>query len=610
MTQSIAAILKLAKDNHNAGNIAQAEELYRQVLRLTPASPPQGHVWYLLGAVYHAQGKSAEAVESFRQSIELRPDFPHAHYHMGIALSELVRHAEAEDCFRRALALMPGFAGCLAQLGHALAAQGKFAEAEEVYREALRVQGNAPHAAAGRIDNPSYNQTAPDTVGRIVNPSSSQAAPDTAVGRIDNPSHSDPALHISLAGTLFRQDKIDLALETFQQAKALAPASAEVHAAWATLCMGLGQADDAVAHLHEALRLQPDHAGAYGFLSELVKENCYRFSAAEIDNIRRLLTTPRMPAEDRIVLQFALAHALDKLGDYDLAFAHYRQGNELRHQLSARTGQALRAGEHQQTVADFIAGFTPEFFQLARDFGHPSEVPVFIVGMPRSGTTLVNQIISAHPAAATAGELAEMEHLVADLPQLLNQPRTIGLLFRLDRLTVQAIAERYLKVLRQFGGTAQRITDKMPQNYFYLGFIAAMFPRAHIIHCRRDPLDTCISCYTHNFADFSTSLEGLGFYYRQYEKLMAHWREALPIPMYEVQYEELVVRPEPIIRALIDFCGLPWHEACLAFHENRRAVHTVSRMQVRQPVYTGSVGRWQRYAAHLEPLRAALATVE
>jgi tetratricopeptide (TPR) repeat protein len=570
MTQSIAGILKLAKDNHNAGNLPQAEELYRQVLRLTPASPPQGHVWYLLGAVYHAQGKSAEAVESFRQAIELRPDFAHTHYHMGIALAEQVKHAEAEECFRRALALMPGFGGCLAQLGHALAAQGKFAEAEKVYREALRLQGNVPHAAQGN-------------------------APD-------------PALHISLAGTLFRQDKIDLALETFQQARELAPASAEVHAAWATLCMGLGQADDAVAHLHEALRLQPDHAGAYGFLSELVKENRYRFSAAEIDSMRRLLATPRMPAEDRIVLQFALAHALDKQGDYDLAFAHYRQGNELRHQLSLRTGQAMRPEEHRQTVADFIAGFTPEFFQLARDFGHPSEVPVFIVGMPRSGTTLVNQIVSAHPAAATAGELAEMEKLVADLPRLLNHPRTIGLLYRLDHPTVHALAERYLKALRQFGGTAQRITDKMPQNYFYLGFIAVMFPRAHIIHCRRDPLDTCISCYTHNFADFSSSLEGLGFYYRQYEKLMAHWREVLPIPMYEVRYEELVARPEPIIRKLIDFCGLPWNDACLAFHENRRAVHTVSRMQVRQPVYTGSVGRWQRYAAHLEPLRAALAS--
>jgi tetratricopeptide (TPR) repeat protein len=575
MTQSIAAILKLAQDSHNAGNLDRAEELYRQVLRLTPASPPQGHVWYLLGAVYHAQGKTAEAVESFRQSIELRPNFAHAHYHMGIVLGEQLKHGEAEECFRRALALLPGFTACLTQLGHVLAAQGKFADAERVYREALRLQGNAPR-------NPAQDN-----------------APD-------------PALHISLAGVLFRQDKIDLALETFRQAAELAPASAEVHVAWGTMSLGLGQPDDAVAHFHQALRLQPDYAGTYGYLSELAKEGFYGFSAAEIEGMRRLLETPRMPAEDRITLHFALANALDKLGDCDLAFAHYRQGNELRHQLSVRTGQELRLEEHRQTVADFIAGFTPEFFQLARDFGDPSDVPVFIVGMPRSGTTLVNHIVSAHPSAATAGELAEMERLVADLPQLMNHPRTIGLLFRLDRPIVQAVAERYLKVLRQLGDTAgkvpaQRITDKMPQNYFYLGFIAVLFPRARIIHCRRDPLDTCISCYMHNFADFSSSLEGLGLYYRQYEKLMAHWRQVLPLPMFEVQYEELAARPEPIIRALIDFCGLPWHDACLAFHENRRPVHTVSRMQVRRPVYTGSVGRWQRYAAHLAPLKAALA---
>jgi len=553
-----AALLQLAKTNHESGRLSEAERLYREVLQLTPAGSEQGHVWYLLGAVCHAQSKYGAAVENFRQSIHQRPGFAHAHYHLGVCLAEAIRHAEAEECFRRALALKSDFPDCCVRLGDTLAAQGKLDQAELSYRQAVQLRPTGP-------------------------------------------------VCLALASTLFRQDKVEDSLAAFRQAAELEPASAEVQTSWGTALISLGRSDEAVAHLHEALRLQPDHARAYSFLGELAKETYYAFAASEIENMRGLLARPQTPAEDRVVLHFALAHVRDRLGEVDEAFAHYCQANELKHQLNLQERVVFDGNAHRRLVDDVIAGFTTEFFERVAGFGNPSEIPVFIVGMPRSGTTLVDRIVSAHPQAASAGELIDLEKIVIDLPRLLHHPRTLDLLLRLDRATVQDQAERYLRRVERLGPGALRVTDKMPQNYFYLGFIAALFPRARVIHCRRDPLDTCFSCYTHNFADFSTSLEGLGLYYREYERLMAHWHAVLPLPMHEVQYEALVSRPEAAIHELIAFCGLPWSDSCLSFHENRRPVHTVSRMQVRRPVYTSALGRWRRYAAHLAPLIKALA---
>jgi hypothetical protein len=236
----------------------------------------------------------------------------------------------------------------------------------------------------------------------------------------------------------------------------------------------------------------------------------------------------------------------------------------------------------------------------------PIETPIFIVGMPRSGTTLVDQILAAHPQVAAAGELTYIEDLMSDLPRMVGLERSLEVLSALDAATVQAAGQRYWARLQHWGRGAARVTDKMPQNFFYLGLISALFPKARVIHCRRNPLDTCLSCYMHNFTDFATSLESLGFYYRQYARLMEHWRRVLPMRMHEVQYEELVAQPESASRELIAFCGLEWSATCLAFHERGGAVHTASRLQVRRPIYTSAVERWRRYEKHLQPLQDAL----
>jgi hypothetical protein len=227
---------------------------------------------------------------------------------------------------------------------------------------------------------------------------------------------------------------------------------------------------------------------------------------------------------------------------------------------------------------------------------------VFVVGMVRSGTSLVEQILASHPQVFGCGELKNMSRIAGAFYN--------ACVHGVDAQSVHDLAEEYLRRLgRDCGPEALRVIDKMPHNYLHLGAIAVLFPRARIIHCRRDPMDTCLSAYLQPFNDvpYATSLEELGFYHGEYERLTEHWRKVLPLRMYEVVYEELVAEPERLSRQIVAFCGLEWDERCLDFHTNTRAVRTMSKLQVRQPMYARSVGRWKRFEVYLGPLRDALA---
>jgi hypothetical protein len=264
---------------------------------------------------------------------------------------------------------------------------------------------------------------------------------------------------------------------------------------------------------------------------------------------------------------------------------------------------------HQAGVDQLIRTFDAVYFRRVRGFGISSELPLFIVGMPRSGTTLVEQIVASHPQVFGAGELRDVERIALSLAAHLgNDVGYPSCLAKAPAEAVRAMAERHLHRLTALAGGSVRIVDKMPTNYLHLGLIATLFPQARIIHCRRGPLDTCVSCYFSYFRGlpFAWDLEELGRYHRSYDSLMAHWKAVLPLPVLDVSYEELVDNQEAISRRLMEFCGLDWDERCLAFHETPRPVHTASTMQVRQPIYKSSVGRWRRYEAHLQPLVRAL----
>jgi hypothetical protein len=371
-----------------------------------------------------------------------------------------------------------------------------------------------------------------------------------------------------------------------------------------------GRTDEALAEYLETLRFAPNDSQAIYFLSELAAAGAYRFPDEEVRRVRELAARPDLPIDELCRLNFALAQILDKSGSYDEAFAHCRRANELRQEIDRRCGHVYDPAEQSRYADRQIATFTPAYFERVRSFGSDSELPVFVVGMPRSGTTLAEQIIASHPRAHGAGELRDIGRMVGTLPQRLggadNYPECLA---RLDEATARALAEEYLQRLRQLGGEAVRVVDKFPTNFLYLGLIATLFPRARVVHCRRDPIDTCLSCYFQNFADplpFKLDLGHLGHYYCEYERLMAHWTRVLPVPVFELRYEELTADQEAVSRRLVEFCGLEWDERCLRFHEARRPVQTASALQVRRPLYRSSVGRWKRYESHLRTLLETL----
>lgn len=323
------------------------------------------------------------------------------------------------------------------------------------------------------------------------------------------------------------------------------------------------------------------------------------------DRLLALLARSDLTDDQRIDAGFALGDWFDQAGDYDAAFGHYAAANALARQVMHAKGHRFDAMALHQEVDCLIATFTPAFFAAARDWGNPSALPIFAVGMPRSGSTLVEQILASHPAVVARGELRDLERIARRL--------TLENAERAERdwsaTGAQRQADAHIARLAAFAGGAARVVDKMPDNVFALGLAAALFPQSRMLLCLRDPRDTCLSCFFQRFADpqvFSTDLLDCARRAREVQQLMAHWQSVLPVPVLEVEYASLVQVPNEAIPRLIGSIGLPWDPACLEFHRTDRPILTASSWQVRQPLYTGAIGRWRNYAAHLGGMLAIL----
>jgi tetratricopeptide (TPR) repeat protein len=391
------------------------------------------------------------------------------------------------------------------------------------------------------------------------------------------------------------------------------------------------EAEEGCALLREALTKAEDHPGLWSSLGRYMHtigdleeaEACYRQAIERgLEPVQSLvhlvgMLRPEPEAEEvrdlraaiaqtsgvlpRSAGHFALGAVYDRAGRYEEAWAEYAEGNRL------RRGALEYDPKLEPAVTDALAGaFDEELLRERFGMGADSERPVFIFGMPRSGTTLTEQILVSHPQVAAGGELPTMGELRFTLPQRLGVPAASQEpLRKLDAAALQGVAEDYLQVLAAIDEDAPRVTDKMPANFRNLGLMALAFPQARFIHVQRDPVDTCLSCFFQNFnsgQEWSFNLAEAANYYLAYHRLMAHWREVLPVAMYEVRYEDLVADTEASVRGLLEYCGLPWDEQCLSFHETRRSVRTASINQVRRPIYKSSAGRWHHYEQHLQPL--------
>jgi tetratricopeptide (TPR) repeat protein len=588
-----AEVLALGRRCHQVGDLSQAEALYRQVLA---AAPNHVEALYLLGEACCQLRRPAEAAACFERIVRLRPGHADAWNFLGAARMAEGKLNEATACYREAVRLQPDLAGAHNNLGDALLKQGNAAAALTCLQAALRLlpKSGEVHFNLGRV----YQAQGKWKEARACMEQAVRLKPDLA-----------PA-HKQLGILLVQEREAEAALPGLRDAVRLHPQDASAQSNLATALVEQGKVGEAVAHYREALRLDPNDVGA---LSSAAIHDFFPLAEDQVERMRTLLNHPDLPPTSAIMLHFGLAHLRQRAGDYDAAFDYFRQGNAVRRRLFQQTGRAFDLQAVHGRIDWFVRTFTPAYFRQIEGVGLDSETPVFIVGMPRSGTTLVEQILSRHRQVHGAGELHDIGRLADSLTAGLRAAGGDGdPLARLVQQKGRGLAEGYLQRLTLLGGAAVRVIDKMPMNFLHLGLIATLFPRARVFHCRRDPLDTCLSCYLQHFRElnFTSDLEDLGKFYREYERLMAHWRTALPLRLLDVSYEELVHDQEAVSRRMISFCGLDWDERCLAFHENPRRVHTMSMLQVRRPMYASSVGRWKRYDKHLEPLRKALADPE
>ncbi|MDO6591718.1 MULTISPECIES: tetratricopeptide repeat-containing sulfotransferase family protein [Rhodobacterales] len=443
-----------------------------------------------------------------------------------------------------------------------------------------------------------------------------------------------PMYLLNLANAQLLDGKPELARSSIQKSIRLQSDIAKPWVVLGRIELALGQQHRALDAFEKALRLDPesivlameraDVLVALGRMDEAAK--VYRTAiAADVRKVVAmislgyttvftpddpipaqmvaLLETEDMPPKARRALRYAAGKALVDQNKYDAGFAQF---------LASKQEDAERfpLDQHLAIFERIKERFSAAFFQSMHGLGHPSSRPVFIVGMPRSGTTLVEQILASHGQMAGAGELPDIRILARELGfGNQNTDKFYRNLASLSETQIRKLAARYLATLKRHSRDAVFVVDKMPHNFELLGFIAILFPNAKIIHCKRDPMDTCVSCFTQLFTDehgYNQDLATLGRYYRAYDDLMAHWHAVLPGRIYDCNYEKIIEDQATASRTLIDWIGVPWDDACLAFHTTERLVHTPSRWQVRQPIYKTSLRRSQKFADHLQPLRVAL----
>jgi tetratricopeptide (TPR) repeat protein len=537
----------------------------------------------------HREGNVAGASALYEQILQREPKNASALHYLGLARLQQGLPQVAEELLTRAVQLDTKNVNALCDLGTLKARQERNADALKVFNRALELNAN-------HLDALNNAATCLIALGR----------PKEASGHLLRLTRLEPnsSERLTRLGDLqFRLGEVDEAVATLQQALVLAPDSEHARLLLGRIFEAIGRFREARLQYAAIVRRSPNATVPLARLLELADD------AADpewVSEAIRLASCTDRPVVERSRLQLALGHYFDRQQNYDRAYHFVHAANDAIAERSPFDSDAFsEAMEHLRDVC------TPEFFgALARRTGSNSERPLFIVGMPRSGTTLTEQILASHPEVAAAGELSAIFSIGAQVENLVGTGRKYPeAVADLTGDQIAALAEQYLAVLDKASSNSRYVTDKLPFNFMHLGLIVVLFPRARILHCVRHPLDTCLSCYFTSFSDniqFASNFSSLGRYFRDYARLMAHWRNVLPSKILEVRYESLVSDTESVVRTMLDYCDLAWNDTCLEFFQTPRAVRTPSRWQVRQRVYGTSVGRWRHYAQHLQPLREAI----
>lgn len=553
-------LLQQAWQMHRAGRHDAAEQGYRNILSRSPGHSDANN---LMGLLFIETRRPKLARKYIRRALRSDPGNPQSHFNLGIACKDLGEWGEAARHFDRASRLRPGHPEPLSNLGNALRHDGRPGEAVEALRAALQQVPN--------------HRGARQNLGLALN--------DLGVSKV-------------------KARDIPAARACFEEAVELTP-----HHPQALMNLGLtleqsGDLDEAARRYRAAIAARPDFADPHFHLAHLRAEPS---TPAEIEAMRALISRPGLENEDRVRLAFGLGFACESAGEFEEAFrwmteGHRLQGKDVRFSLA----------EEAQGIGRLMSAFSPaRIAELARS-GHGDDRPVLIVGMPRSGTTLVEQILASHPEVHGAGEHTAL-HDAARSVNGRSGRATRGEEDFVDAGRLAKAGRRYMERISPdanlSSGSPRRVTDTTPMNFLLVGLAAALLPGARFVFCLRDPRDNCLSLYRQYLTgaySFTHSLADLGGYYLLHRKLLDHWEAALPGRVHRVQYERMVRNPDSEIASLLEFCGLPFDDDCLRFYETSRVVRSPSAALVRQPLHERSIGAWRRYEQHLEPLLRGL----
>ncbi|TPI36471.1 tetratricopeptide repeat protein [Mesorhizobium sp. B2-9-1] len=532
---------------HQAGRRQEAEGLYRQVLGQQPNHAAALH---FLGLLLHQTGRSEEGLDLIEQSVTLQPENADFLNNMGTVMRDLGRVAAAIDFFRGAVDIRPDQLAARDNLGSSLKQLGQLDAAEEIYR---------------------------GTIGR-------------------NPFHV--RARIGLAETMQEAGRLDEAIKLFGEALSIRPKDAELLYGLGVAMMEKGKLGEAAELARQALAIAPNMSKAWLLLTQVKRqtERDKELSGMEAEHAK----APQGSLA-RMQLSFGLGKVNDDLKDYGRAFDYFAEGNAIRRKVIDYDPARTR-GEFEAMKSVFDTGF----FEKRRPSGISDDTPIFVVGMPRSGTTLVEQIIASHPAVFGAGELNILKTAVGkQFPMSMPGGFPAGIADMPDKAFAEA-GQAYLDMLHTRYPGYRHVTDKMPGNFLLVGFLHMMLPKAKIVHCARDAAATCLSIFKVHFRGdshrYGYDLGELADFHNLYTDIMAHWHKVLPGVVHDVRYEDFVADQDGQSRKLMAYLGLPWDDKVLSFHETDRPVRTASAAQVRQPMYQGSVDLWKRYGERLKPL--------
>lgn len=626
------------------------EEALQSLHRALQLEPHDADGFAEAADVMRALGRAREAVPLYERALLLNPKLVEAQNNLGNAFLQLGRNLDAARCYRLALEARPDDPMILCNLGNAQRLLGLFAEAKICLQRGIALDDKlgAGHGYLGMIHIAlGQRETAVENFQRALALDPADELALTHLGQVLRDvgrRHEAIAVfqralaldasraesHWNLGTVLFEMRRVEAAVECYRHALNLRPDYAPAHLSLALALRQQRRPVEAEASCRAALAIDPKYAEALAFLGELTADRG-QFAAAEeffveaisvdpeffsgyasiathrkmtladaawLRGVKTLLGKP-LPLTAQISLRYALGKYWDDVGQYDDAFDSYRQANE----LTKRYGAAYDRAKFAALISRIIELFQPGFIRECQAQGSASELPLLVIGMPRSGTSLTEQILASHPAVFGAGELTFWHGAFVRLERA-------GLFGAAGTSYLAEVIRDYLGRLTALGNGAQRVVDKMPANFIYAGLIHAAFPKARLIHMQRHPIDTALSIYFQNFFNIgphSNDLDDLAHYYGQYLRLMDHWRQVLPATaLMDVPYEGLIGDQERWTRRMLDFCGLPWDPACLNFHETERVVITASKWQVRQRMHASSAGRWQHYEKFVGKLRCLL----